>query len=260
MIDTHCHLYLKDFESDIEQVLQDATSTGVSAFFLPAIDSETHSDVLSLQQKYPGKVFAMMGLHPCSVKGTFEEEISVIRKILDNEPIFGIGETGLDYYWDEDYKKEQEESLKIHMHLAEDHALPLILHTRKSMNEAIDIIKQNKNPDLTGIFHCFSGSAEQATEAIKLNFYLGIGGVLTYKNSGLQKVLENIPMERIVLETDAPYLTPVPHRGMRNESKYLTHVVDKIAEIKGISTTEVVNITTANAKKIFTKAFNGAYN
>ncbi len=251
MIDTHCHLYTKEFENDIDTVIMRAAAEGVHKFYLPAIDKSCTASMDLLEQKYPAKCFAMAGLHPCSVKENYEDEIAHIKWQLTQRKFCGIGETGLDFYWDKTFIKQQYEALEIQVKLALDYDLPLILHTRDALHETIEVIKKYKHTALRGIFHCFGGSLEQAKDIIKTGFYLGIGGVITYKNAGIAEFLKNIDMQHLVLETDAPYLTPVPFRGKRNESSYLKYIVEKIALVKNISEEEVKNITTLNAEKIF---------
>jgi TatD DNase family protein len=251
MIDTHCHIYLKEFEADLEAVMERAQDVGVDKFYLPAIDKSCTASMYALEQKYPDKCFAMAGLHPCSVKENYEEEIAHIKGQLQQRKFCGIGETGLDFYWDKTFIKQQYECLEIQIELALEYNIPLILHTRDALHETIEVIKKYKNTALTGIFHCFGGSLEQANDIIKTGFYMGIGGVLTYKNAGLAEVLKHVDMQYLVLETDAPYLTPVPFRGKRNESSYLKYVVEKLAEVKNMSIEEVERVTTENAEKIF---------
>jgi TatD DNase family protein len=251
MIDTHCHLYTKEFNEDIDAVIQRASSIGVTKFYLPAIDKSCTDSINTLEKKYPEKCFAMAGLHPCSVAENYEEEIAHIKWQLQQRKFCGIGETGLDFYWDKTFIKQQYECLEIQIELALHYNIPLILHTRDALHETIEVIKKYKDTALTGIFHCFGGSLEQANDIIKTGFYMGIGGVLTYKNAGLGEVLKNVDIKHLVLETDAPYLTPVPFRGKRNESSYLKYVVEKLADVKSISVEEVESITTHNAEKIF---------
>jgi TatD DNase family protein len=253
LIDSHTHLYLEEFKEDIEQVLQRAFNEGVNQFYLPAIDSTENESLLALEKKYPGKIFAMTGLHPCSVKENFREELDKIEQQLSSREFAGIGETGLDFYWDTSFKKEQYESLKVHADWAVKYNRPLVLHTRNAMQEAIDFVREYNNKDLHGIFHCFGGSVQNAKDIIDLGFLLGIGGVLTYKNSGLAEVIKEIDLKFLVLETDAPYLSPVPFRGKRNESSYLKYIVQKLSEIKKISAEEVAEQTTKNAKEVFSK-------
>ncbi len=254
LIDTHTHLYVADFTSDIDLVMDRAFKEGVEKFFLPAIDSSETGALMTLEKRFPGKCYAMMGLHPCSVKENYQDELDVVSKLLQKRSFAAIGETGLDFYWDTTFVEEQYKSLRIQANWALEYDMPIVLHTRNAMQRAIDTIKPYSEKGLTGIFHCFGGTREQAREIINMNFYLGIGGVITYKKSGLAEMISDISLDNIVLETDAPYLTPVPFRGKRNESSYLKYIVEKIAEVKNISDEEVAEITTKNAEKIFSKA------
>ena len=250
-VDTHTHLYLKEFSTDIDEVIQRAEAEGVERFYLPAIDSTEIAAIFELEKKFPGKCMAMAGLHPCSVKENYKEELDKVNKMLDQRKFAAMGETGLDFYWDTSFIKEQYESLHIQAEWALQYNLPLVLHTRNAMQQTIDVVKTYKGKGLQGIFHCFSGTTQNANNAIELGFFLGIGGVITYKNSGLAEVIKEVDLDHIVLETDAPYLTPVPFRGKRNESSYIKYVVKKLAEIKNISEEKVAEITTANAERIF---------
>jgi TatD DNase family protein len=250
IIDTHCHLYLDEFKNDIDAVIERAEQKGVGKFYLPAIDSEVTAQMLDLEKKYPA-CSAMMGLHPCSVKANFKDELKLVEQWLNERSFAAVGEIGLDFYWDTTFANEQYEAFRIQMQWALERNMPIVIHTRNAMNEAIEAVKPFADKGLRGIFHCFSGNDEQAQKIIDMSFLLGIGGVVTYKNSGLQPVIEKISLDHFVLETDAPYLTPVPYRGKRNESSYLEFVVTKIAEIKKISEEEVANATTGNAEKIF---------
>ena len=251
LIDTHTHLYLSDFKEDIESIILRAEENGITKFYLPAIDSATHDDMIALEEKYPGKCFAMMGLHPCSVKEKYKEELSIIEDWLTKRKFAAIGEIGLDFYWDKTFSDQQYEVFTHQINLALQYDLPIVIHTRNAMQETINVVKEFAPKGLKGIFHCFSGSYESAKEIIKAGFYLGIGGVVTYKNAGLAEVLEKIELEHIVLETDSPYLTPVPFRGKRNESSYIKYVVSRLAEIKNTTVEEIAAITSANADKIF---------
>ena len=251
MIDTHCHLYSIEFDEDIEQVMARATVEGVSKFYLPAIDAGFTDSMNKIETLFPGKCYAMAGLHPCSVKENFEDELFHVDTLLQQRSFKGIGETGLDFYWDKTFVKEQYIALERQIEYALEYNLPLILHTRNATQQTIDVVKKYISRGLTGIFHCFGGSLHEANQIIEMNFYLGIGGVVTYKNAGLPEVLKAVDMKHIVLETDAPYLTPVPMRGKRNESSYLKYIVEKLALVKGISEEEVKQITTVNAEKIF---------
>ena len=251
LIDTHTHLYSEEFKSDINSVMERAFTEGVEKFYLPAIDMSVNNDLLDLEKKFPGKMFAMAGLHPCSVKENFKEEIQYITKQLEGRKFAAIGETGMDLYWDTTFKKQQYESLRIHAQWAINYKRPLVLHTRNAMQETIDVVREFAGEDLFGIFHCFNGTIQNAKDIIDLGFLLGIGGVLTFKNSGLDKVVKEIDLQHLVLETDSPYLAPVPYRGKRNESSYLKYIVQKLADIKGIPVEEVASKTTNNAEKIF---------
>lgn len=251
IIDSHCHLYSEDLITDIDRVIERAEAANVHKFYMPAIDSETTAAMLSLEERFPGKCFAMMGLHPCSVKENYKDELKLIEDWLAKRKFAAVGEIGLDFYWDKTFIKEQYESFRIQAEWALQHSLPIVLHTRDAMDETIEVVKEFKSRNIKGIFHCFGGSLEQAKEIIDLGFYLGIGGVLTYKKSELDVVLENISLEHLVLETDAPYLTPVPFRGKRNESSYLKYIIEKLAEVKKTSVEEVAAITSANAEKVF---------
>jgi len=251
IIDTHCHLYLEEFKNDLKSVIERAENTGIKKFYLPAIDSTFTDQMFSLEKNFPGKCIAMMGLHPCSVKENFKEELKLAEQWLNARSFAAIGEIGLDFYWDKTFAAQQCEVFQTQTQWALQRNMPIVIHTRNAIDEAIATVKPFADKGLYGIFHCFSGSYEQAKRIINMNFFLGIGGVITYKNSGLQPVVEKINLEHIVLETDAPYLTPVPFRGKRNESSYLKYIISKIAEAKNISEEDVAMVTTANAEKIF---------
>lgn len=250
LIDTHCHLYIKDFAADIDAVIKRALDKGVERFYLPAIDSETTTAMLNLEEKYPGKCIAMMGLHPCSVKENYKQELMLVNEWLTKRNFAAVGEIGLDFYWDKTFVKEQYNAFDQQIGLSIQYDIPIVIHTRDAMNEAIDMVSKYKGK-AKGIFHCFGGTVEQANKIIDLGFYLGIGGVVTYKKSGLDEVLKHISLDHIVLETDAPYLTPVPFRGKRNESSYLEYVAEMIALVKNVTVAEVSTITSSNALKIF---------
>ena len=251
IIDTHTHLYLNDFATDIDAVIKRAGDEGVEKFYLPAIDSTETENIFSLEKKYPARCFAMMGLHPCSVKENYKEELEMVYNWLQKRRFAAIGEIGLDFYWDKTFTDLQYESFHRQIDWALQYDLPVVLHTREAVQQSIDVIKKYAGKNLRGIFHCFSGTLQNALDIIDMGFYLGIGGVITYKNSGLAEVIKEIDIKNIVLETDAPYLTPVPFRSKRNESSYLKYVVQKIAEVKNISVEEVEAVTTKNAEDIF---------
>jgi TatD DNase family protein len=251
LIDTHTHLYLKDFSSDLAGVMERAECAGVSKFYMPAIDSNEVEAMRKVESLYPGRCLSMAGLHPCSVKEDFEAELEKISLELEQRKFAAIGESGLDLYWDTTFVREQYISLERQIQWALQYHLPLVLHTRNATRETIEVISAHRGKGLKGIFHCFGGSLQEARDIIRLGFFLGIGGVVTFKNSGLAEVLQEIELNSIVLETDAPYLAPVPFRGKRNESSYLTYIVDKIAAIKNRSTEAVALQTTKNAAAIF---------
>ena len=249
--DTHIHLYAEEFNADRDFLISDAVNKGVTKFFLPNIDSSSFDGLYKVCDAFPRNCFPMMGLHPCSVKENYIDELAKVKTEISKRKFYAIGEIGIDLYWDKTFVKEQEESFKTQIQWAAELKLPIVIHSRNSTDEIISILKAHPNLSLSGIFHCFSGTIEQANEIIEMGFYLGIGGVVTYKNSGLLDVLKKVGTEHFVLETDAPYLTPVPHRGKRNESSYLQFIANKIAEIKNKPVEEIAAITTNNAEKIF---------
>ncbi len=251
IIDTHCHLYSAEFDADRDEMIKTAIAGKVQAFYLPAIDSGTTDAMLALENDYPGQCFAMMGLHPCSVKEDYPGELDKVSEWLGKRKFAAIGESGLDLYWDKTFVKEQYIVLEKQVELALQYKLPIVLHTRNATQETIDVIKNYVPDGLRGIFHCFGGTMQEALQIIEAGFYLGIGGVVTYKNAGLAELVKEVDLEHIVLETDAPYLAPAPFRGKRNESSYLKYIVEKIAEVKNIDVEEVAAVTTSNARKIF---------
>ena len=251
LIDTHCHLYANEFSRDREAMIKRAKDEGVENFYLPSIDSSAIDAMLALELQFPENCFAMMGLHPCYVKENYLEELVIVKEWLEKRTFAAVGEIGLDYYWDKTYMKEQEEAFRTQMDWSVQYNLPIVIHTRNAMQETINLVKEYAPKGVRGIFHCFSGSYESAKEIINAGFYLGIGGVITYKNAGVAEVLQKIDLKHLVLETDAPYLTPVPFRGKRNESSYLKYILAKLAEIKNMPEEEVAAITTSNAQKIF---------
>ena len=251
MIDTHSHFYLPDFQQDFQAVVERCKSVGIEKIYLPAIDSSTHDAMMALAAAKPGWCIPMMGLHPCYVTADYQQEMNLVECWLAKQSFAAIGEIGLDFYHSTEFKQEQVDVFVWQMNLAMQYDLPIVIHSRSSMDECIKLIAEHGKGKIKGIFHCFGGDERQARKIIELGFMLGIGGVVTYKNAGLARVLESVPLDALVLETDAPYLTPVPFRGKRNESSYLTYVVAKIAEIKGVSVEDVALATTNNSKKIF---------
>ncbi len=248
LIDSHAHIYLPEFDGDREAIIEKAKNEGILRIIMPAIDLSTHTEMLAVEQQF-SECIAMMGLHPCSVKDNYKEELTVVENYLQQRNFAAIGEIGLDFYWDKTFTNEQYHCFHRQIEMALEHNFPIVIHSRNAVDECIAVVEQY--PGLRGIFHCFSGSLEQAKRIIKAGFFLGIGGVVTFKNSGLDKVIQEITFDKILLETDAPFLAPVPHRGKRNESSYLKLIVEKISEIKQLSVAEVAEITTANARKIF---------
>jgi TatD DNase family protein len=251
LIDTHCHLYDKVLADDIDAVVRRALSSGVYRFYLPAIDRETEEAMLELEKKYPEQCYAMQGLHPCSVKADLEDALKHVEQSLTARRFAAVGEIGLDFYWDRSFEKEQYEAFHRQIEWALYLDLPIVIHSRDSIEQTIAVVREHQNGNLRGIFHCFNNDERSAEQIIGLGFYLGIGGTVTYKNSKLPEAIKNISLENIVLETDAPYLPPVPFRGKRNESSYIVYVAEKMAEIKGVSVEEVARVTTSNALKIF---------
>jgi TatD DNase family protein len=252
LIDTHAHLYSRKFDVDRKEMVQRALDGGVYRMYLPNIDSQSIDSMLELEAAFPENCFAMMGLHPCSVQpGEDEKELALVEKYLGERSWAGIGETGIDLHWDKSTLAIQQHAFARHIEWAKDLDRPLIIHSRVSNEECLELVKAGQDGRLRGIFHCFSGTVEQAQRMIDLGFMLGIGGTLTYKNSELPEVLAAIPLEHIVLETDAPYLPPVPYRGKRNESSYVQFVAEKLAEVKACTPQEVAEKTTANALRMF---------
>lgn len=251
IVDTHTHLYLEDFKTDIEQVIERAQKEGIQKFYLPNIDSSSIDDMLQLEEQFPNMCIAMMGLHPCSVKENYKEELQLVEQWLGKRTFAAVGEIGLDYYWDKTFIPQQKEAFQLQMQWALQYNIPVVIHSRDSLQDCIDMVKQNQNGKLCGIFHCFGGSMDEAKQIMDLNFLMGIGGVVTYKKAGLAELLAYIPLSSLVLETDAPYLTPVPFRGKRNEPSYIKYVAEKIAEAKNASIEEVITATTANAQTLF---------
>jgi TatD DNase family protein len=250
LIDSHAHLYLADFEQDRSAMLENARLAGVEQILLPAIDSETHAALVAMEEQF-SQCKAMMGVHPCSIKADYQSELSIARDWWNKRDFIAVGEIGLDFYWDKTFVDQQYDAFRLQIEWALEKKVPIVIHSRNACLECVQVIKEYKGRGLTGVFHCFSGSIEEAREIIKLGFYLGIGGVLTYKNAGLGAVLADVPLEHIMLETDAPYLTPVPNRGQRNESAYLTLVATKLAEVKAVSVEQIAQITTHNARMLF---------
>ncbi|MBQ8050704.1 MAG: TatD family hydrolase [Bacteroidaceae bacterium] len=254
MIDTHSHIYGPEFDEDRDLVVQRAREAGVECILLPNINAETIRPMLSLCAAYPRYYYPMMGLHPEDVREDYQQVLRAMRQELQHprHPFIAIGEVGLDFYWDETYRTQQLDAFEQQVCWARDLGLPLVIHTRSAHRELVEVMERHRQERLTGIFHCFGGTREEAVELLSFDgFVLGIGGVLTYKKSALPEVLRSVPLERIVLETDAPYLAPVPHRGKRNESAYVVHTLQRLAEVYECTPETVDEVTTKTAKRIF---------
>lgn len=249
--DTHTHLYASQFDKDQAAMIQRARDAGVSRFFIPAIDSSYTESMMKLEKAFPTEMYLMMGLHPTSVKENYIEELAHVKEWIDKKKFFALGEIGIDLYWDKSFLTQQQEAFRTQIKWAKEKSLPIVIHCRDAFDEIFEILELEKGESLRGIFHCFTGTKEQALKAISYNMKLGIGGVATFKNGRIDKFLNEINIAHIVLETDAPYLAPTPYRGKRNESAYITNVVDKLVDIYGLSFKEVAEITTQNSKDIF---------
>ena len=249
--DTHAHLYIEAFDEDRDTMIKRAMACGVKRFFIPAIDSTYTESMLDLRNKYPDNIFLMMGLHPTHVKDNYKEELKHVEQQLQHEHYVAVGEIGIDLYWDKTTLSIQQEAFRFQIGLAREHGLPIVIHSRDSFDEIFEILDEEQQGELNGIFHCFTGNLEQAKKAIGLNMMLGIGGVVTFKNGKIDKFLDQIGLEHLVLETDSPYLSPVPFRGKRNESAYIVHVLDKLSEIYGKPVEEIARITTENSRSLF---------
>ncbi len=250
-IDTHAHIYDESILPEFDDILKNAKTNAVDKILMPGIDSSCIENMLAMEAKYPAHCVAMMGLHPCYVKENYEAELAIVEEWLGKRKFIAIGEIGLDFYWDKTFTEQQHKAFAIQMQWAIDYNTPIVIHTRNAMGETIEAVKPFAKKGLRGAFHCFSGSKESAQQIIDMGFYLGLGGVLTYKNAGVAEAIQDIPMEYLFLETDAPYLPPVPYRGKRNEPAYMIEVAKKLAEIKQLPLHEVAAITTANAERLF---------
>jgi TatD DNase family protein len=249
--DTHTHLYLKEFADDIDVIINRALNLKINNFFLPAIDSSHTDSMIALKNAYPDIMHLMAGLHPCSVKDNYLDELGHVEKVLENHPIVAIGEIGIDLYWDKSTLNIQKKAFVSQIRLAKDLNLPIVIHCRNAFDEIFEVLEKEKSEKLRGIFHCFSGNYEQALKAISFNMKLGIGGVVTFKNGKIDKFLNKISLDNLVLETDSPYLAPTPFRGKRNESSYLSIIIDKLTNIYEIPAEKIIEITTNNAIELF---------
>lgn len=249
--DTHCHLYLPQFENDRSETIKRAFEAGVHRIILPNIDKESIDDMLRLEKAYPGQCFSAMGLHPCSVKEDFEEQLHLMEDLLHHHTFVAIGEMGTDRYWDTTFWEQQIEAFKIQAEWAKELGLPLIIHCRESMDETIELLEQLQDGSLRGVFHCFNGSVEQAARIEALGFYMGLGGVTTFKKAGMDQVVPHLNPARILLETDAPYLSPVPYRGKRNEPAYIPLIARRVADLLGLSMEQLSTQTEENVQRLF---------
>ena len=251
IIDTHTHLYLKQFNEDIDDVIARAKEIGVKKFVFPSIDSSHYESMHDLKNKYPKEIYLMSGLHPTNVKENYKDELNFVVNSLKHHNYIAIGEIGIDLYWDKTFLMQQKEAFTTQIKLAIKHDLPIVIHCRDAFDEIFQILDNQNCDDLRGVFHCFTGTLKEAQRAIDLGFVLGIGGVVTFKNGGIDKFLHKIELKNIVLETDSPYLAPAPFRGKRNESSYIIYVIEKLSEIYGISKEKIAEITSKNAEKVF---------
>jgi TatD DNase family protein len=249
--DTHSHLYSEAFDEDRDKVIRKGIALGIERYFIPAIDSTYTQSMLDLELAYPEHVFLMAGLHPTHVKENYEEELQHVEALLQQRGFYAIGEIGIDLYWDTTFLKQQQLAFKKQIGFAKKHNLPIVIHCREAFDEIFEILEEEKGPELRGIFHCFTGTLEQAKKAIGYNMKLGIGGVVTFKNGKIDTFIDQISSKHIVLETDAPYLAPAPYRGKRNESSYLMEVLKKVASIYQLPEEEIARITTENSKEVF---------
>jgi TatD DNase family protein len=250
MIETHAHLYAEDFDKDRADMMERAIEAGIESFYMPNIDSESIDAMFEVEVKF-NTSHATMGLHPCSVNKYFDKELYIVENWLSKRSFKAVGEIGLDFYWDKTYSDQQIEAFRIQIEWAKKYDIPIIIHCRESFDQAFEIVKELKTDKLNGVFHCFSGTAKEAAAVQEIGFYIGIGGVVTFKNGGLAEHIDNISLDHVVLETDCPYLTPTPHRGKRNEPLYLELIAQKIADIKKIRVEELKKITTSNANSLF---------
>ncbi|TDE05076.1 TatD family hydrolase [Flavobacterium hiemivividum] len=249
--DTHTHLYSSEFDQDRDEMIQRALDAGVSRFFIPAIDSSYTRAMYELEKNYPDNVFLMMGLHPTYVKENYLEELMHVENELAKREFYAIGEIGIDLFWDKTTLEEQKNAFRKQIQLAKKYKLPIVIHCRDAFDEVYEVLEEEKSADLFGIFHCFTGTYEQSLQAISYNMKLGIGGVVTFKNGKIDQFLNQIDLSHIVLETDSPYLAPIPYRGKRNESSYLLNIIDKLAAIYNLPAKDIATITTENSKRIF---------
>ena len=251
IIDTHTHLYLEQFDEDFDDMMQRSFDCGLKKFVFPSISSKYNEKMLSVLKKYPKNFFLMAGLHPVYVKDNFRDELKIVELNLENQKCVAVGEIGLDKHWDISFLKQQKIAFQAQIDMAIERNLPVVIHCRDAFDDIYDILVKNKSDKLRGILHCFTGGLDDAKKIIDLNFKIGIGGVVTFKNGGIDKFLNKVDISNIVVETDSPYLAPTPHRGKRNESSYIMYVIDKLSEIYGLSTIDIISQTSLNANDVF---------
>lgn len=251
--DSHAHIYLKEFDADGREVMLRCEEAGVQKIYMPNIDHTSIDNMLEWEAKYPNQCLAMMGLHPCSVKNDFEKELYLVENWLSKRKFAAIGEMGTDLYWDKTFWEQQQEAFAVQVSWAKRYELPIVIHCRESIDETIAMVEQYHDEKLKGVFHCFTGTIEQAKRIVKLGFYLGLGGVSTFKNGGLDKIIPELDVNKLLLETDSPYLSPVPHRGKRNEPSYIPIIATRVAELLGISLEDLQTATSVNAQNLFVK-------
>lgn len=252
-IDTHTHLYEEQFGADDHDMIQRAIEAGVTKMYMPNCDSTTIAGMMRISKEWKNNCYPMMGLHPCYVKDNYKDELSIVKQWLEQDKFYAVGEIGLDYYWDLTHTEQQKEAFATQIDWALEYDLPIVIHSRESTQDCIDIVRTKQNGKLKGIFHCFSGTEDEAKQVADLGLYLGIGGVVTYKKSNLPDIITSTGLQHIVLETDAPYLAPVPHRGKRNESSYIPAIAQKVAEVLETDLVKIAAVTTQNAENIFGK-------
>jgi TatD DNase family protein len=254
LIDTHAHLYLDQFDEDRDEVIRRALEAGVEKMLLPNIERATYDSMILFKETAPTAIYTMVGLHPCSVKERYEEEIHFVEQRLSDGGHIAVGEIGLDYYWDTSFKKEQQKAFRTQLNWAKDLDLPVAIHCRESMEDILFILADEQDGRLKGVLHCFTGTVDEGKQLIDLGMHIGLGGVITFKKGGMEKVLPELPLEWMLLETDSPFLTPAPNRGKRNESSYIPFIADRLADILRLSTEQVAQQTTSNAEALFALA------
>jgi len=249
--DTHAHIYSSKFRNDLPEMLERTFEAKVEKIYMPNIDHTSIDGMLEIEEKYSKNCFSMMGLHPCSVKADFEKELYIVEDWLAKRKFTAVGEMGLDLYWDKTFLEQQKEAFRIQANFAKKYQIPLVIHSRNAMSQTIALLEELKEDNLFGVLHCFTGTEEEAQKLIAMNFKLGIGGVVTFKNGGVAEVIENIDLQHLILETDSPYLAPKPYRGKRNETSYIPLIAQKVADVKAVSLEKVAQITSENAQKLF---------